>query len=404
MSATLTIVLPDEVSSVSIGGRQYGGPFTYSAAVKFTSISISGSWTGTVYWGSSSGATTYKIASVTSGKVVMAEQEQIDYLGYDRTVYVTAVSASTRYYYQIHAFANNGSFSDGSTSYYTPVSSTGTSTSGEFNVGLLKEPSRDGYEFLGWGYTSNATTYYKDCTISVSATSTDSRDPTIINLYAIWEESLVRIYVKLGTGAKALNVYEDGKLKSYVTSSGWRPVDISEDATVEVDVALDDGYGPPYFAMFYASSSASSPASMLKSKTSSFSYTYAANRRYAEFSASTAITKFYWCGSDSLDNSKIASGQPVTNLTAGSWNALKGKIRALGTAMDISVSAGSDITSGDEITALEFNTVRSAIRKLSSTALLPAEAASGGQINASLFNGGGSLKSAINWVIDQYNS
>lgn len=407
MAATLTIILPDEVNSVSIGGRQYGGPFTYSAAVKFTSISISGSWTGTVYWGSSSGATTYKIASVTSGKVVMAEQEQIDYFGYDRTVYVTAVSASTRYYYQIHAFANNGSFSDGSTSYYTQVSSTGTSTSGQFDVGSLKEPSRDGYEFLGWGYTSNATTYYKDCTISVSATSTESRDPTIINLYAIWAEALVQIYVKRGDGVKALNVYENDQLKSYVTSSGWSPVDVSESSTIKVTITADDDCGPPYFAMFYASSSASSPAFMIKSKNSSFTYGYASNRCYAEFTASSAITKFHWCGSDAADNNQttgIVSGAPVTNLKAASWNNLKDKIRALGTAMDITVSVGSNVKSGAEITASEFNTVRSAIGKLSSTALLPSEAKAGSQVKASYFNGGGSLKSAINWVIDQYNS
>ncbi len=407
MAATLTIILPDKVSSVSIGGRQYGGPFTYSAAVKFTSISISGSWTGTVYWGSSSGATTYKIASVTSGKVVMAEQEQIDYFGYDRTVYVTAVSASTRYYYQIHAFANNGYFSDGSTSYYTPVSSTGTSTSGQFDVGLLKEPSRDGYEFLGWGYTSNATTYYKDCTISVSATSTESRDPTIINLYAIWAESLVRIYVKRGDGAKALNVYENDQLKSYVTGSGWSPVDVAESSMIKVTVAAEDSCGPPYFAMFYASSSASSPASIIKSKNPSFTYGYASNRCYAEFTASSAITKFYWCGSDAADNNQttgIVAGAPIINLKAASWNNLKDKIRALGSAMDITVSVGSDVKSGAEITASEFNTVRSAIGKLSSTALLPSEAKAGSQVKASYFNGGGSLKSAINWVIDQYNS
>lgn len=403
MAATLTVVLPSEVSSVSIGGRQYGGPFSYSAAVKFTSISISGSWSGTVYWGSSSGSTSYKIATVTSGKVVMATQEPIDYLGYDRTIYVTAVSATTRYYYQIHAFANNGTFSDGTTSYYTPVSSTGTSTSGTFDVGLLKEPTRSGYTFLGWGYTSNATTYYKDTEIAVSTTATDSRDPKIINLYAIWENSTYA-YVKCGQNVKAISVYIDGSLKLYITSSGWHYVSTYPTSTVKLVVTAEDGYGSPFYIAFLDSETSTSSSYILKFTSGEYSYTYSDRRKYASVSASQAVTPFYWYTSDTTDNQKIATGKPTKNLTASSWNKMKAKIRLLAAALNVTVNVGSDVAASSAITAREFNTVRAAIRKLSSTALLPAEVNSGDVIKASYFNGGGSLKSGLNYAISQYNS
>ena len=94
-----------------------------------------------------------------------------------RTVTLTATQ-DIKYYYKVHAFANGGYFSSSTeTDYYTLLAATREKTF-YFDLSTLTTPKRAGYTFKGWGYTSNATTYYTD-TIQITVTSTSSSSPTI---------------------------------------------------------------------------------------------------------------------------------------------------------------------------------------------------------------------------------
>lgn len=221
------------------------------------------------------------------------------------TRYIALTATKLAYWYRVHAFGNGGTFSgqSGAEDYYTPLTSS-TTTSVSFDLSTLEEPVRAGYKFLGWGYTSNATTYYKDQSIAISATSQSSSSPTIYNLYAIWEKKTVDL--------------------------------------------------------------------------------------------------FYW-DSESTDSLLITAGQPISNMTAARWNRFKNKIAELAAAEGGSYSY-STVASGDTFYATEFNAVRTAIMYRSGYGTLPAAQASGNAVKASLFEGSGSLKTALNAAITYYNN
>lgn len=119
------------------------------------------------------------------------------------------------------------------------------------------------------------------------------------------------------------------------------------------------------------------------------------------------IKPFYWGGnSDTHDGTIIAKGLPISNLTADRWNSLKAKIKEIATAQGNTAAAnavGSKVTSGDTITADEYNGVRLSISLVTNHGTLPAAVTSGGPILASYFNGSTSLKSALNAAITVWN-
>ena len=118
--------------------------------------------------------------------------------------------------------------------------------------------------------------------------------------------------------------------------------------------------------------------------------------------AKKKIELFYW-NSAATDSTLIAKGQPISNMTATRWNRFKAKIAELAEAEGGSYSY-SDVATGDTFYATEFNSVRTAIMNRSGYGTLPAAQSSGNSVKASLFEGRGSLKTALNAAITHYNN
>ena len=512
--ATLTVDFPVQVETITFSNgktaknaRGHNG-IAFTSAVTITDLALAyryQSWSGTLYWGKTSGAKTWKFATVINGSVTILSHEQVDCTG-NRTIYITAEagtaasyevkvvlgegvkqvswvanstnltnanvassdftkdvgkggylyigiarysenytypvtasassgtsswtvvkedgtyadrkisapgSSGTRtvtltatedltYYYKVHAFANGGYFSSAAeTDYLTPRKSSKVMTL-DFDLSTLTTPKRTGYKFLGWGYASNATQYYTG-TIQITVTSTSSSSPTIYNLYAIWEALEYDAYVKLGAGISSAMVQVDGVSKVDVRDSAYHRVVVKITSTITIaSIGLKSGYGTPYTVKFYSSATATTPSSSLSSSDYEVSYDYTTSRVYAEITATKeSIDLFYW-KSKSEDESLIAADQPISNMTATRWNRFKAKIAELAEAEGGSYSY-SDVATGDTFYATEFNEVRTAIMNRSGYGTLPAAQASGNAVKASLFEGKGSLKTALNAAITHYN-
>lgn len=122
------------------------------------------------------------------------------------------------------------------------------------------------------------------------------------------------------------------------------------------------------------------------------------------------IGLFYWDGSTgATDNSIIAKGLPITNLTAERWNRLREKIlvvataRANATAIN-KINTISTVQPTDTLTANMFNDIREAIALLEGSTTLPNKVKSNEPVLASYFNGTTSLKSALNAAITAWNN
>lgn len=318
-----------------------------------------------------------------------------------RTVTLTATEYKT-YYYNVHVFANGGKFSDGSSDYYTGVASSST-VSIEYSLVGLEKPTRAGYTFLGWGYSSNATQYYTD-TITISATSQSSGSPTIYNIYAIWTKTEYDAYIRMGAGISSMSVYVDGALKSYITDNVYHKLTVNLISTITVKgIAKKTGFEKPYTVKFFASSTATTPTGSFDSSDDEVAYSYFTERKYTEISAKkTAIGLFYW-NNATWDAANIKAGQPISNLTATRWNSLLAKIKELAEAEGGSYSY-SGVSSGSTIYAATFNGARTAISNRTGYGTLPAAQSKGNNVKASLFEGSGSLKSALNAAINHYNN
>ena len=108
---------PSILSSVSVTSGTFTSnnnaiPFSktqYIESIQLTNAAKSNYWTGTLYWGTSSGSTTHKIATISGGNVTYNPSiESIDYSGSSRSIYFTAVGS---YCYRVRYNANGGSFS-----------------------------------------------------------------------------------------------------------------------------------------------------------------------------------------------------------------------------------------------------------------------------------------------------
>jgi uncharacterized repeat protein (TIGR02543 family) len=319
--------------------------------------------------------------------------------------YIALTATRLAYWYRVRAWGNGGTFTNqsGADNYYTALASS-TTTSINFNVGTLETPYRAGYTFLGWGYTSNATTYYKDTTIPISATSQSSSSPTIINLYAIWKKTTYTMHIKLGAGVNSASVYVDNSLKADIRDKVYHDIYVNSDSTITVKgIAKATGYGRPYKFNFYQNSTATTPTATLERDMDEPYYGYSTARFYAELVATkTAIDLFYWDGA-STDGDLIKKGQPISNLSATRWNKLLAKIQELAEAEGDSYSY-SGVSSGSTIYATTFNGARTAISNRTGYGTLPGTQSKGDQIKAALFEGSGSLKSALNAAINHYNN
>ena len=115
--------MPDILSSVhfndetSITQSNRSCSFANTKYIRAISLTTSGlAWSGTIYWSSSSGGTTYPIADITNGSISYRSSiEPIDFYNESRTIYFTAIGQTT-YKYRIHAMttADGSYFSNGS--------------------------------------------------------------------------------------------------------------------------------------------------------------------------------------------------------------------------------------------------------------------------------------------------
>lgn len=118
-----------------------------------------------------------------------------------------------------------------------------------------------------------------------------------------------------------------------------------------------------------------------------------------------ARTKFYWHGSDQADATYFAVGERVDlAITATAWNAF------LDFVNDVREDAGlaridfHKVTAGEGFSAFDFNRVRNNIDPMipnGSSIVLPSTVSAGDEIVTSQYNGSGSLKDAINQIVDQ---
>lgn len=117
-----------------------------------------------------------------------------------------------------------------------------------------------------------------------------------------------------------------------------------------------------------------------------------------------ARDKFYWHGSDQADATYFAVGERVDlAITATAWNAF------LDFVNDVREDAGlarinfRKVTAGKEFSAFDFNRVRNNIDPMipnNSSIVLPSTVSAGDEIVTSQYNGSGSLKDAINQIVD----
>lgn len=445
----------------------------YIRSISLTSAGLA--WSGTLYWSSSSGGTTYPIADITNGSISYRSSiESIDFNNRSRTIYFTAVGQTT-YKYRIHAMttADGSYFSGGSQDYYAPSSSTwytSTTVSNTFNLNNLPTPIRAYYKLVGWAYTNTTDTSQAHTgEVSVSGTT----DGKVINFYAVW--SLAPTIVLSANGG----VFQDTQstTKEYPRQTpgnafyfsgpsglvsrtgykllGWSANDTATTAGYDPDgwVTVGNSTVQRYYAVwqksratltFYGNGGLWNGNLQKQSKTYevgetvSFA-TYSNNLVRAGHSllgwstSSTATTAswdpngivtvgatdadyyavwqkhidlFYWYGNDSQDAAKIAKGQPVTNLTATIWNEFKSRINQLTIAETGRSWSYNTVSSGDSITAAEVLTARNALAALNNNVPLPTanQLQTGKQILASYFNGTGSLKAALNIIINNYNN
>ena len=445
----------------------------YIRSISLTSAGLA--WSGTLYWSSSSGGTTYPIADITNGSISYRSSiESIDFNNRSRTIYFTAVGQTT-YKYRIHAMttADGSYFSGGSQDYYAPSSSTwytSTTVSNTFNLNNLPTPIRAYYKLVGWAYTNTTDTSQAHTgEVSVSGTT----DGKVTNFYAVW--SLAPTIVLSANGG----VFQDTQstTKEYPRQTpgnafyfsgpsglvsrtgykllGWSANDTATTAGYDPDgwVTVGNSTVQRYYAVwqksratltFYGNGGLWNGNLQKQSKTYevgetvSFA-TYSNNLVRAGHSllgwsaSSTATTAswdpngivtvgatdadyyavwqkhidlFYWYGNDSQDAAKIAKGQPVTNLTATIWNEFKSRINQLTIAETGRSWSYNTVSSGDSITAAEVLTARNALAALNNNVPLPTanQLQTGKQILASYFNGTGSLKAALNIIINNYNN
>ena len=245
--------------------------------------------------------------------------------------------------------------------------------------------TRDGYKVIGWSASSSATspTYERDGYVSIGSSAT-------YVYYAVWQKTRVTITL-YGNGGlwggnlqkrtltknvgETVSFAEYGPngtpplLNAYHTLSGWST---SATGTAAWDV---DGY-------------------VTAGATDADYYAIWKNH----------IDPFYWDGgSGTRDSSIIATGLPVSNITAERWNRLKAKVKEISTAKGVTYSY-TEVSKGDAITSTEYNGVRNAIYNVPGHGTLPPAKAHNTQILASLFNGTQSLKSALNAAIISYNN
>ena len=117
-----------------------------------------------------------------------------------------------------------------------------------------------------------------------------------------------------------------------------------------------------------------------------------------------ARDKFYWHGSDQADATYFAVGERVDlAITATAWNAFLDFVNDVREEAGLARIDFHKVTAGEEFSAFDFNRVRNNIDPMipnNSSIVLPSTVSAGDEIVTSQYNGSGSLKDAINQIVD----
>ena len=317
------------------------------------------------------------------------------YVSGSRSITITGTLSERTFYGRITLNANGGSFpGTGYTSISWPTGGnmSGTGTTGAYVSTSLPVaggnyvPTRDGYGFLGWATSSTATSpnYYSGGTVGFTATSTSSSSPTRLTLYAVWSQKYTLSYTTTLSGVSNM------PSSSSIVGVG--------SITVSSTIPIKSGYTFKGWA--------ETSGGAVKYVAGNSVYMTADKTLYAVFEKIT-ISLFYWTGTDSGDSTKIAKGQPVSNLTATMWNNYLAKVKELSTACGVTFTYTA-VSSGSGITASRFNSARTGLVNIKNTlggsTTLPSAVSQGQTILASYFIGVGSLRNALNGLINIYNS
>lgn len=299
------------------------------------------------------------------------------------------------YYGRITLNANGGRFTTNSSTTLTwPVNSvmSGTGAGGAYvstnlpTSGSSYIPVQSGYTFVGWATDSADTTpdHYSGDTVAFTATSTSSSNPTNLTLYAVWRKIYTLSYATTLSGVSNMPSSSTISGAGYIMCSSTIPV--------------KSGY------TFLGWADSAGGAVRYVSGTNI--YVSADKTVYAVFEKIT-LSSFYWTGSSSTDSTKIAKGQPVSNLTATSWNNYRSTLLELANLVGATASI-STASSGSTITATMFNQARNGLvnikAQVGGSTQIPNTVAKGDTILASMFVGVGSLRNALNGLISLYNA
>lgn len=312
-----------------------------------------------------------------------------------RYMKLTASAVQSTYYGRITLNANGGRFTTNtSTTLSWPVNSVMSNTGvGSAYVstnlptsGSSYIPVYSGYTFVGWATDSGATTpnHYSGETVGFTARSTSSSSPTNLTLYAVWRKVYTLSY------ATTLSGVSNMPSSSTISGAGY----IMCSSTIPVKSG--------YTFLGWADSAGGA----VKYVGGTNIYVSADKTVYAVFEKIT-LSSFYWTGSSSTDSAKIAKGQPVSNLTATSWNNYRSTLLELANLVGASASI-STASSGSTITATMFNQARNGLvnikAQVGGSTQIPDTVAKGDTILASMFVGVGSLRNALNGLISLYNA
>ena len=349
----------------SDGGNLYtdfvdAGEYSYTSA---PSNAVSRSGYELVGWATDSSATT----------AGWGTNDSIGPLSGNISVY--AVWRKSRFTITVNA--NGGIFQDTRESYVQAKADAGslfyfTSYSGRVY--------REGYTLLGWSVSSTATSPGVATNGYITVGYSDA------TYYAVWQKSTA-----------VITFYGNGGL--WGGNLQKRSVTFNVGDTVNFADYSANLARAGYTLLGWSTSSSATSAAWEPNGTVTVGST---NADYYAVWAKKKIELFYW-NSATTDSTLIAKGQPISNMTAARWNRFKAKIAELAEAEGGSYSY-STVASGDTFYATEFNAVRTAIMNRSGYGTLPAAQSSGNAVKASLFEGSGSLKTALNAAITHYNN
>ncbi len=307
----------------------------------------------------------------------------------------TATPVEYTYYGRITLDANGGRFTTNSSTYiYWPTSGNMSNTGmGGATVSTTLPtssssyiPTYSGYTFVGWATDADATTpnYYSGGSVSFTAKSTSSSSPTRVTLYAVWKEIYTLSYSTSLSDVTNMPSSSSISGVGYILCSSTIPV--KSGYTFQGWAETDGG------SVRYVGGNSI--------------YISADKVLYAVFEKIT-LSLFYWTGDSDADSTTIAKGQPVSNLTATMWNNYLAKVEELATACGVTFTYTA-VTSGSGITASRFNIARTGLvnikSELGGSTTLPSTVSQGQTILASYFIGAGSLRNALNGLINIYNS